>query len=1394
MPAMGLKKSRGQPRASATKGPNSLSKRKNASRDGNRSSNGPAGSAPGSKPRRTKAEPQVARAATKKKTRPPGGDGVGSPEAIARVAGERVANPLANSMVVVAVGASAGGLDAFRQLLAAMPADSGLAFVLIQHLDPTHMSLTAELLDRHTSLSVAEAEDDMRVEPNHVYVIPPNAYITISGERLHLTVPVEHRGLRVPIDFFFRSLADDQQERAIGILLSGTGTDGTLGVREIKAAGGMIMVQSPETAQYDGMLRSAIGTGVVDFVLPIGRMPETLLRYVRHGYLNSAPVEPPPERSDHMNAIIGLVRLRTRFDFSGYKKGTLSRRVQRRMGLNHIEDMDAYVEYLRQNKEEVVALHHDLMIGVTNFFREREAWAVLEELVIGPLIKEHAVGVPIRAWVPACATGEEAYSLAILLMEHQRKSRNESEIQIFASDVDTDALAFARAGVYPENIAADVSAPRLRDFFTKGEHTYRINKELREVVVFAEQNVIADPPFSKLDLISCRNLLIYLEPEVQKRVLGLFHFALLDGGYLFLGNSETISPQQDLYYSVSRKQRIFRRTGPTRLDRVENFPPATTRHAIAPTKREGTEPRPRLRMGVAFQYMLQRFAPACAIIDRKGEAVYLNGPVDRYLQLPAGEPSSDLVSMAREGLKNRLRAAVGQAIAEQQRVVVNGVSLRGTNTGLVRVTVEPLREPREAEGLMLVVFEEEAVAAAADAGSASQTLPAIEVEGSETDLVIRRLEEELRTTREDLQTTIEELETSNEEFKAANEEVTSINEELQSTNEELETSKEEMQSLNEELQTVNNQLEIKVTELESANNDLANLLASTEIATLFLDRQHHIRRFTPATRRLLRVIDSDLGRPLADLAMTISDEHLLTDAQQVLEQLVPVEREVSDAEGHWFLRRILPYRTEDDRIDGIVLTYTDITLRKQDEDAVRTLNQKLEHRIGQRNAEVRRLIETAPDGMLVVSHEGIILETNPRAEELFGFAHGALSGAKVETLVPERLRAAHVRHRSRYTSAPSPRAMDPGLGLVGRRSDGSEFAIEVQLTPMELNGQDVTLASVRDVTESQRSEAARARLAAIVRTTGAAILVQDLDGTIEEWNHGAERLFGYTETEAVGRNVTALLSPGLPDEFRACVERLQKDQLVEDLETVKIHKDGSAIDVLVQKSLATLDPTQPPRVLSIISDIRSKRHMQQRIGIALEEERQRVGRELHDTLGQQLAALAMQADLLVGKVHDEGSEAAAVRLKEAAEEAKGNLRSIVRGAFPVGVDAEGLWPALETLAAETQRGYKVRCQLEPGPRVVVEDNFTASQLYLIAREAVSNAVRHAHPQTIAIRLESDGEIRLTVRDDGSGMPTQPPSAVGLSIMRYRSGIIGARFSVSSAPGGGTVITVVRPRR
>ncbi len=896
----------------------------------------------------------------------------------------------------------------------------------------------------------------------------------------------------MPIDFFFRSLADEQQQRAIGVILTGAGCGRSAGAREIKAAGGMVIAQRPDTAQYDSMPSSAIDTGVVDHVLAIDKMPDVLIRYVQHWYViggnmteeEAGSVAPP----NHLQTILSLLRARVKYDFSGYKKGTLSRRIQRRMGLNHIVDMERYVEKLRDDPNEVTALHKDLLISVTNFFREPEAWQEFANLVIDPLVKSQREDVPIRAWSPGCATGEEAYSLAMLLLERLQSSGKSCGIHIFASDIDQDALSFARAGVYPESIASEVSPERLQRFFTRGEHTYRIHKEIRESIVFAQQNLVSDPPFSKLDLITCRNLMIYLEPELQKKALAMFHFALREGGYLMLGNAETINQQGDLFQAVSRKWRIYRRVGPARAQDLDLPLLHAAASPLMPQLIVRGGPR---RIGpisaLAQTAILRRYAPACAIVNRDLEVLYLHGTVDDYLlQLPAGELATDLISMSRPGLRTKLRSAINQALANNKPVVVEDVRIkRGDKYFSVRMSVEPLRELNEADGVLLVAFDE---------ASTDKRVRIVYVEPKDTqrtdraetaddfESVIRQLEEELRGTREDLQTTIEELETSNEEFKASNEEVTSVNEELQSTNEELETSKEELQSVNEELHTVNHQLEQKVLELEAMTDDLSNLLKSTEIATIFLDRQFCLRLFTPAAKRMLRVIDTDVGRPMADFAQKFTDLQLLGDAKLVLEKLTPIEEEVQTHDGQWYLRRIAPYRTEDDRINGVVITFVDIHQRKLHESDLKELAEKLERRVVERTTELetlnlalqlseayfRALLDAAPDAMIVVDKDGEIVRINQQTERLFGYPRETLEGQPIESLLPERFRGVHREHVFNYFRDPRPRPMGVGLELMGEGVDGMEIPVEIQLSPVEIAGQVLVIAAIRDMNERRK--------------------------------------------------------------------------------------------------------------------------------------------------------------------------------------------------------------------------------------------------------------------------------------------------------------------------------------
>ena len=834
------------------------------------------------------------------------------------------------SPAVVGIGASAGGIDALYRFFGSMPADSGLAFVVILHLDPRHHSELASLLGRRTAMPVVDVVDGIRIEPNRVYVIVPDKSLRIDGDQLRLSEPGEPRGHRHPVDVFFVSLAEHRHERAIAIVLSGTGSNGTQGMREVKASGGLAVVQDPATAQFDGMPRSAIAADVADNVTSPENMPEILLRYARHGYM-ADPDGLAAEASGAqpvLDPVLALLRARSGHDFRNYKRGTLERRIHRRMGLANQETLAEYADLLRSNPSELAALGKDLMISVTGFFRDPEAWAALDEMVLAPLVAER--DAEIRIWVPACATGEEVYSLAMLVVERARARHKMLNLKIFATDSQETNLAAARGGTYPAAAVSAITPERLRRFFDRLDGSYQIKKELRELIVFASQNLLRDPPFSHLDLISCRNLLIYLDPEAQKRVVALFHFALREGGRLFLGNAETVGRHENLFDTVSKKWRIYRRLGPTRHDIVE-FPLLDTharlQHAEEPA-RPDAEP---VRVAeVARRALLDRYAPASVLVDQKGRILYFHGPTGDYLEPPPGEPTRDLLAMARDGLRQRLRAAMHEATEKHNSVTVSARVRYREAVRPVSVTVAPLAATQVSAALLLVSFTPESEPRA----TAQAVPPASDREEAENAASQRRLEEELTSTRAELRSTIEQMESTNEELKAANEEAISMNEELQSTNEELETSKEELQSYNEELHTINNELQQKNQELENLADDQNNLLAGTEVATIFLDMEHRIKWFSPASSDLLDLVPPDIGRPLTHFAPKFHDPNLLHDVEMVLEKLTPNEAEISNAAGQWYLRRLIPYRTRGNRIAGAVLTFTDITERKHAADAV----------------------------------------------------------------------------------------------------------------------------------------------------------------------------------------------------------------------------------------------------------------------------------------------------------------------------------------------------------------------------------------------------------------------------------------------------------------------------
>ena len=840
----------------------------------------------------------------------------------------------ASDSLVVALGASAGGLDACRKLLDVLPADTGMAFILVQHLDPTHQSMMVDLLAGHTSMTVRQAADGILLEREHLYVIPPGRYLSLRAGALHLSEPNARHGARLPFDFLLHSLAAECGARAVCVILSGTGTDGSLGLQAVKAQGGLVIAQDPEEAGYDGMPRSAILTDAVDLVLRIARIPQALARYERGKTVANpnASRTRQAEVSDWLLEIIDLLRAKTAHNFSLYKSGTLERRIERRMAMAGIEagQTSRYLAALRGDPRELGFLAKDLLINVTSFFRDPKVFDFLAATVVPELVRAHTPDQPLRIWIAGCSTGEETYSFAMLFREHIEATNLGVALQVFASDVDADAVASAREGLYPEAIEADVSAERLVRFFSKEGRQYRVSPELRAAVVFTVQDVLADPPFSRLDLVSCRNLLIYLRPEAQAKVVSLFHFALREGGVLLLGGAETIDAGDDRFEVISKPNRLYRHVvGGRRRDL--GLPPRVGDGLSIPERQQGLPPpRQAVLADLCRRLVIETHAPAAVLINRRNECLFSLGPTDDYLRVAPGRPTYDLLSMARPDVRTKLRSAIQQTLQSNVRSVTAGGQIkRAGEICSFSLDVRPVSS--EGEDLLLICFIDQPNPVR------KQDRPITIGDSSR----VVELEQELEATRIELQGAIRNLEAAGEEQTAINEEALSVNEEYQSTNEELLTSKEELQSLNEELTALNNQLHETLDRQRTTSNDLQNILYSTDVATIFLDTNLCIRFFTPAIRSLFNVIRSDLGRPLSDLNSLAGDSALPADARTVLRSLAPVEREIETRNGLW-CRRVLPYRTQDDRVEGVVITFTDITERRRAGTALNVAKQQAE--------------------------------------------------------------------------------------------------------------------------------------------------------------------------------------------------------------------------------------------------------------------------------------------------------------------------------------------------------------------------------------------------------------------------------------------------------------------
>jgi two-component system CheB/CheR fusion protein len=1013
----------------------------------------------------------------------------------------------------VVVGASAGGVEALMRFFEATPAATGCAFLVVMHLPADRESMLSTLLGRKTAMRVTQAQQGVALEVDQVYVAPPDLYIELDGGRIRLHA-IGRRGPRATgVDHCMASVARDQGERAIGVVLTGLDSDGTIGIKAIKAEGGFTIAQRPSEATHPEMPRNALATGLVDCELPLERMGQAIADYVstEAARLRESQASQRPDDGKDLMNVLDIVRAQLGLDFRGYKPAMLLRRIHRRMNLTRTGSMARLAALLQDRPEETRALAKDFLISVTEFFREPDSWSALAQDVLAPLLQAKRVGEAVRVWIPGCATGEEAYSMGMVLLDSPPVQEQRLKVQIFATDIDDAALDQARRGFYAPAIEKTVAPARLQKFFIKSPQGYQVRKELRDTVVFARQNVVNDPPFSRMDLVSCRNLLSYMGPELQAQLIQTFHFALDVNGVLALGKSETAGAGAPLFTSASRRAHIYRRVGPARAVPIAATPQiGRSQDDAGSPKTTGTPMIDYSRL--MRDALLEQRVAAAVIIDHHGNALYFYGKVHAYLIQPEGVPTTDLFSMVHEELRPQLRGAVHRVYTAGDRVETSA-SMHVTDQGenVVRLVVSPLKADAQSD-MMIVTFERMERRGEASVPPTPEDADAL-----------RSMEEELRTTKRELRSAIEELESANEELKVANEEAMAMNEELQSANEELETSKEEVQSINEELTTVNQQLEAKVNELEVLNNDLGNLLTSTHIPTLFLDRELRIKRFTPAATTLFPLLPTDLDRPLRDISGPNDLDSLLEDARRVLTELTPIDSETLDVEGRQFLRRILPYRTQEDRIDGVVITYADISELKRAGEAQR------------RHAAV---MQTSVDAIIVHDLQGRILAWNRGAESMYGYPESEMLGADLSRLLPPQGRAAHSEMVERLQSGERTASEE----ATRRRRDGA--LLEVSLSSSLIRDDDGTPVAValteRDISPRKRAEAqlreSEERFRTLADSAPALIWLADEYGALEFVNqefartsgYGAEQLKGRWWVDLLHHDDAALIAAGLP--------------------------------------------------------------------------------------------------------------------------------------------------------------------------------------------------------------------------------------------------------------------------
>ena len=1125
--------------------------------------------------------------------------------------------------LIVGMGASAGGLEAYKQFFDNMPADSEIAFVLVQHLSPDHVSMMADLLARHTQMPVSEATDGTPVEARHVYIIPPDATLTIADGVLQLSKPAPPRPYRWPIDTFFASLAEDQGENAVGIVLSGSGSDGARGLRTVKERGGLALAQAgADHVAMSGMPASAAATGVVDEVLPVEEMPSRLIAHLLHLQTSRSKKGPDGARQDlsgHLQTICSLLRTEVGHDFSQYKEKTLVRRIQRRMQVAQTDTVPAYIEYLKQTPRELESLFRELLIGVTEFFRDPEAFEVLQNQAIPSLLADKSAADILRVWVPACATGEEAYSIAISMAEAIAQRRGGPKVQIFATDIDDRAISAARAGRFRAPLPG-VSPERLERWFTQDGDAYVVVKPIREMIVFSPHSAIKDPPFSRLDLISCRNLLIYLNAELQEHLIRTFHYALRPGGILMLGPSESLGRSTPLFSVLDKKHRLYVRrsdgrgalplTAPKRLAGIDA-------HARIAQPRPGSTIEDIIDRNA--RKVVERHAPAYVVIDGNHDVLRFSGDTGRYLGPSSGAASLNLFNLLHKGLRGPARTAVQQALVRHNTVIQEG-QLAGPNGERIpiRLIAEPIfeqddpgAEQRGGSSLCLLMFKELQVVAAAAEPAPAKGRAAKPGEARR----VQELELELATTREQLHTAIDELETANEEMKSANEEYQSVNEELQSSNEELETSKEEMQSINEELQTVNVELNSKNEALARLNSDLQNLLESTQIATLFLDSSLHVSGFTPAISDLFHLREGDHGRPITEITARIPYPQLKQDVKQVLRTLAMVERVLhGGVEGAVYLLRMRPYRTTDNVIDGVVLTFIDITERQQHE---------------YERARLAAIVDSSQDAIIGHSPDGIINSWNSGAEHVFGYGASRMIGKSLATLLPADAQV----QLQQLLAAGSGQTLAHEIEMNCVRQDGSAVLVSVRTSPVrDAAGAIVGGSTIaRDITERYRAarklEESERRLAAMIEQTTVGVAQMDLDGRYEMVNPRFCEIVGRGADDVLGIHFRDITHPDDIAGNEAMFRRLVEGGAPFNIEKRYVRPDGALVWVSNYVSLISDDDGRPVSSVAVVLDITQRKLAAEQREMLLSELNHRVKNTLATVQAIVTQSLASAADL-----------------------------------------------------------------------------------------------------------------------------------------------------------------------